>query len=284
MVCFVDVENTMTEDYLRAHGIRLKISECEEGTFPLTVLRAKYDPKTETYENLSLEMVLNTVKVGSQKIFDLIVVDSVDAMVEQSQIEKTADENHRQGGIAKKLGEFLRKNTAKKATVIWLNQMRQGMSSMPGLPAPWIPSGGKALGFYASIRLELTMVGKLEEVNKPPYGFKTKVTLLKNKVGPRWRSTEINYINGVGFSTVYDYMNLALANGVITKSGSWFISDVLKLKVQGLLNLYRKIEANEEGSLDKLEELYSIKDTEVLINPEMPNEAIEKEQETLEVD
>lgn len=279
LVAFVDVENTMTIPYLRAHGIKLTYEECPEGIYPLTILRAKYDPKTDTYENLSLELVLDAVRTGSQKMFDLMVVDSVDAMVEQSQIEKTAEENHKQGGIAKKMGEFLRKNTAKKATVIWLNQTRQAMSSGPSYTGPiYIPSGGRALAFYASVRLQLDMVKKLEETDKDPYGFTTKITLVKNKVGPRWRSTEINYINGTGFSTTYDYLNLALSNKVIIKSGSWFISEELGIKCQGLYNMYRRIESDENGSLTKLKALYdTAKD---LIEEVTPDQEIEKEQTT----
>lgn len=280
-VAIADVENTLTRPYLEAQGLILREVDCPPGVFPLYVLRAKYDPETDMYENLSLEDVFNFVRVGSQKIFDLIVVDSVDAMVESSQIEKTADENHKQGGIAKKMGEFLRKNTAKKATIIWLNQTRQAMSSGPSYTGPmYIPSGGRALAFYSSIRLQLDMVKKLEETNKDPYGFTTKVTIVKNKLGPKWRSTELNYIFDVGFSNTYDYVKLALADKTIIKSGSWFVAESLGLKVQGEYNLFKKIDANENGSLDKLVALYKIEEEAIVI--ETPNLEIEREQSNYE--
>lgn len=278
-VAIADVENTLTTPYLESQGLILREKDCPEGVFPLYILRASYDPETDMYESLSLEQVFNFVRVGSQKVFDLIVVDSVDAMVEASQIEKTADENHKQGGIAKKLGEFLRKNTAKKATIIWLNQTRQAMSSGPSYTGPmYIPSGGRALAFYSSIRLQLDMVKKLEETNKDPFGFTTKITIVKNKLGPKWRSTELNYIFDVGFSNTYDYVKLALADKTIVKSGSWYVAESLGLKVQGEYNLFKKIDANENGSLDILIAKYKIDDE--LIAVETPNLEIEREQST----
>jgi hypothetical protein len=224
--------------------------------------------------------VFKFVSVGSQKVFDLIVVDSVDAMVEESQIEKTADENHKQGGIAKKMGEFLRKNTAKKATIIWLNQTRQAMSSGPSYSGPmYIPSGGRALAFYSSVRLQLDMIKKLEETNKDPYGFTTKVTIVKNKLGPKWRSTELNYIFDVGFSNSYDYMKLALTDGTIVKNGAWFNSPLLDIKIQGEYNLFKRIDANENSELDVLKAKYNPSNV-VTIAEETPNLEIEKEQNT----
>jgi recombination protein RecA len=274
-----DVEHTLTTPYLLEQGLILTKANCPEGIHPLYILSAQYDEKKETYENLSLEDVFKFVSVGSQKVFDLIVVDSIDAMVEESQIEKTADENHKQGGIAKKMGEFLRKNTAKKATIIWINQTRQAMSSGPSYTGPmYIPSGGRALAFYASIRLQLDMVKKLEEKDKDPYGFTTKVVLVKNKLGPKWRSTELNYIFDVGFSTSYDYVKLALADKTISKSGSWFISELLDIKIQGEYNLFRKIDGNERGELDVLKAKYN---PETAIVEEIPDPVIEREQNSL---
>jgi recombination protein RecA len=275
-----DVEHTLTTPYLVEQGIYLYEKDCPEGVFPLYILSARYDEKTGTYENLSLEDVFKFVSVGSQKVFDLIVVDSVDAMVEESQIEKTADENHKQGGIAKKMGEFLRKNTAKKATIIWLNQTRQAMSSGPSYSGPmYIPSGGRALAFYSSVRLQLDMIKKLEEANKDPYGFTTKVTIVKNKLGPKWRSTELNYIFDVGFSNSYDYMKLALTDGTIVKNGAWFNSPLLDIKIQGEYNLFKRIDANENSELDVLKAKYNPSNV-VTIAEETPNLEIEKEQNT----
>lgn len=245
---YIDVENAMRDkSYFELLGA---------DTSNLWYVGHKFNPDGSLKEALRLEDVFNIIREISD-IYDLIVVDSIDALVRKSEAEKSADENSQQGGIAKKLGEFLRVNTARKSTIIWINQMRQSMAFNPTGNTTYVTSGGRAMLFYGGIRLELAPIEKLGDKDQY-YGFVTEVKATKNKCGGKqWYSCKLNYIYGEGFSVVYDRLKWALANKIIIKSGAWFSSDQLDIKVQGEKKLYEKLKSNEDNCLDRLTELMS---------------------------
>jgi recombination protein RecA len=262
----IDIEKTITGQYLKLH--KLQTTPGEDLTkIPITIMRSEIDPDTDEKFDLYLENVLDTITEAS-KIYDLLIIDSVDALVTEEEAQKSADKNARVGGISMKLSQFFRKNTNTHACIIWINQTRQS----PGAYSPqggvtYVTSGGRALPFYASVRLELTVVEKLKEGDNDPYGFQTKVLVVKNKVGDNWRVASLNYINGEGFSKAYDYFSLAIKTGIILKNGAWFYfiknkpaaglnkedtkkwwadSDNTYYKGQGELNTYKAIKDDPE--------------------------------------
>lgn len=228
-VLVIDIERTITTDFL--HQLGLITQDIDDSITPVRIAR----PDTA----MSAEEVLDMVREASQ-IFDLIIVDSVAAMDIKANLEKDTDENAKIGAMALLLSNFLRKNLAKKATVIWINQMRQVVGGYnPTGNIRYSTMGGRALGFFATIRIELSVIEKMKDANDNVYAYQVKVYIEKNKVTPQYQSTVLTYVMGDGFSTVFDYMNMALKLGVVEKKGAW-----LKMgdyKIQGELNLYKNM-------------------------------------------
>lgn len=259
----IDIEKTVTGKYLKMHGIQTRPEE-DVTKIPLGIKRSEINPDSDDNMDLYLEDILDTV-TNASKIEDLIIIDSVDALVTEEEAQKTADKNARVGGISMKLSQFFRKNTNTHACCLWINQTRQS----PGAYSPqggvtYVTSGGRALPFYASIRLELSVIEKLKEGENDPYGFICKVLVVKNKLGAPWRTCNLYYINGEGFSKAYDYFSLAVKMGIVFKGGAgWYtfykktLKDGLKkeelahpdnvyLKMQGELKTYQAIRDNPE--------------------------------------
>jgi recombination protein RecA len=283
-VGIIDIEKTITEKYLKMHGIQTKEEE-NLSKLPIDLMRSQIDPDSDEKFDLFLEDILDTV-TNASKIYDLLIVDSVDALVTEEEANKSADKNARVGGISMKLSQFFRKNTNTHACVLWINQTRQS----PGAYSPqggitYVTSGGRALPFYSSVRLELTVVEKLREnAESDPYGFVTKILVVKNKVGPPLRIATLYYLNGEGFSKSYDYFTLAVKMGVIFKAGAWFkfykktlkdgiskeeleLPENIYLKSQGELKTYQTIRDNPE-LMKALIAKVSGEDTEVELAPE----------------
>ena len=228
----IDVERTLTLDYLHEMGI---------------ITDPEADPKIEAVrlatpeEVLSAEQILDAVK-GASKIFDLVVVDSIGAMDLKCNLEKTADEPGRVGGIAKLLGDHFKKTTLKRACVVWINQTRQYVGYNPTGQIKYVTMGGRALPFFGSIRLDLSIVERLKGSDEEYFGFRAAAYTYKNKISKPWLTAVLTYIFGEGFSRRYDYFDLAKRKKIITKSGAWLqFGDV---KAQGDLNFYRKIKAD----------------------------------------
>jgi hypothetical protein len=182
-------------------------------------------------------------------VFDLLIVDSVDALVSETDAAKDTADNTKVGGISKFLRNWFRKNTTRRAHVMWLNHANQNIG---GQVVTYSTSGGKSVPRYSSLRFELTVTDKLSEGDKDPYGFITKVQLVKNRLGANWRHTDLYYIFGEGFSKEYDWFKLAFTKGILQKFGGWyyFLGEGKNLderkkncvwKCQGELNSYKDL-------------------------------------------
>jgi recombination protein RecA len=242
----IQPENTITLAFLQEQRIKVYKAECEgHKMLPVHIMPAYNET---TGDPLTAEEILETIRKAS-KVFDYILVDSLPALIQASDLEKEADEASRTGGIGKLLTDHCRKTTIKRACVVWINQQIQQVGArIPGMPPIYRSRGGMAIPFFGSLRIDLSMVSKIEEGNgddKKVIGIRTKAFISKNKIAPPYRVATLNYLNGEGFSPVYDYFELAIKMNIIEKSGSWFNFGVERL-AQGKNNAYRVIRDNPE--------------------------------------
>ena len=153
---------------------------------------------------------------------DLIVVDSVAALVPQAEIDGDMGDSH-MGLQARLMSQALRKLTGiinkSKATVIFINQIRMKIGVMFGNPET--TTGGNALKFYASVRADIRRVGQIKE-GENIIGNRTKVKIVKNKIAPPFRVAEFDIMYNEGISKTGDVLDLAVQYGVVGKSGAWF--------------------------------------------------------------
>jgi len=183
---------------------------------------------------------------------DLIVIDSVAALVPRAEIEGEMGEAHL-GLQARLMSQALRKLTAivskSKATVIFTNQVRMKIGVMFGNPET--TPGGLALKFYASVRLDIRKIAQITKGDKV-VGNRVKVKVVKNKVAPPFKTAEFDIIYGQGISRVGDVLDLAVQEGLIIKSGSWYEYQGNKI-AQGRETAKEYLEANPQ-ILEELEQ------------------------------
>ena len=182
---------------------------------------------------------------------DVIVVDSVAALVPRAELDGEMGDSH-MGLQARLMSQALRKITAivanSNTTFIFINQLRQKIGVFFG--SPETTTGGKALKFYASVRLDIRRIGAIKEGDKI-VGNRTRVKVKKNKVAPPFQECEFDIMYGEGISQEGDLIDLAVKNGVVQKSGAWFSYGDERLgqgreKVRNLLKedheIYKRIE------------------------------------------
>ena len=167
----------------------------------------------------ALEITDQLVRTGA---VDLIVVDSVAALTPRAEIEGEMGDAH-MGLQARLMSQALRKLTAvpakQNATVIFINQLRQKIGVVFGNPET--TTGGNALKFYASVRLDIRKTGQLKEGDEA-VGTRVRVKVVKNKVAPPFRETEFEVKFGEGIHIFGELVDLAAARGLIEKSGAWY--------------------------------------------------------------
>lgn len=248
-VAIVDIEDTITNDYLAEVGYDLNPSP-ESGMFP-PYLAKGFDE--ETGEVLSAEEIADKVG-GISRIVDLVIIDSIGALAKRADLEKEAGDAT-MGGIGKILWEHVRKNTHVRATSLWINQALPQIGVFSPAGIKYKTSGGAAIPFFASIRLELRLVEKLKaNKDSDPYGVTVDVYTAKNKVSPPYKHVKLTYLDGEGFSPTWDLFEAALATKILEKSGSWI--KFADHKWQGELNVYNAIRddgdlrAQVQGALD----------------------------------
>jgi RecA/RadA recombinase len=185
----IDVERTITVEFLNQLGI---ITNTEDPNIPTVRISRPTDA-------LTAEQVLDLVKDANQ-VFDLVVVDSVGALDIKANLEKDMDEAAKICARDLLISNFLKKNVAKRATVIWINQTRQVAEGYnPTGQLRCTTMGGRALPFLGTIRLDLTITEKQKDAEENVYAYKVNVYTAQNKVSPQCRNCTLTYILGEGF-------------------------------------------------------------------------------------
>ncbi len=226
-VCaFVDAEHALDPTYAAALGVdldNLLISQPDTG-------------------EQALEITDTLVRSGA---VDVIVVDSVAALVPKAELEGEMGDAH-VGLQARLMSQALRKLTASisrsRTLVIFTNQIRSKIGVMFGNPET--TTGGNALKFYASVRLDVRRVGQIKDRDRV-IGNQTRVKVVKNKVAPPFRQVEFDIVYGKGISKAGELLDLGVKAGIVEKSGSWYAYDGQRIG-QGRENAKAFLEAHPE--------------------------------------
>ena len=196
----------------------------------------------------ALEIADNLIRSGA---IDIVAVDSVAALTPKSEIEGEMGDS-KMGLHARLMSQALRKLTASisktNCTVFFINQLREKIGVMFGNPET--TTGGNALKFYASVRLDIRRSSQIKSGDAEVMGNKTRVKVVKNKVAPPFRTTEFDIMYGEGISKIGEIIDLGVNYEIIKKSGSWFSYEDAKLG-QGR----DAVKALLQDNIDLMEEL-----------------------------
>lgn len=249
IAAFIDAEHAFDKNYAEALGVdveNLLISQPDNG-------------------EQALDIAEHLIRSGA---LDIVVIDSVAALVPRGELEGEMGDS-KMGLQARLMSQALRKLTGainKTGCIcIFINQLRDKIGVMFGNPET--TTGGNALKFYSSVRLDIRRIGQIKDKDEV-VGNRTKVKVVKNKVAPPFKVIEFDIMYGQGVSKVGEIIDLGVEHGVVQKSGSWFSYDTTKLgqgreSVKELLldnpelmeELERKIKAKIKGEALPVEEV-----------------------------
>ncbi len=256
---FIDAEHALDPSYAEKLGVKLNellISQPDNGEQALNICET-------------------LVRSGS---VDLVVVDSVAALTPKAEIDGEMGDNH-VGLQARMMSQALRKLTGAmnkgKTTVIFINQLRDKVGVLFG--SPETTTGGKALKFYSSIRLDVRRKDTIKE-GAEIIGNRTTIKVVKNKLAPPFKSAEFDIIYGQGISQTGCVVDLALNSDIIKKSGSWFSYNDEKI-AQGKENVKAYLEKNPDlynEIFNKIKEIYLSGEKEAPVSEEEGDEGIDE--------
>ena len=235
---FIDAEHALDPVYAKNLGVNLDelyVSQPDHGEQALDI----------------------TASLVSSKAVDLIVVDSVAALTPKAEIEGDMGDSH-VGLQARLMSQALRKLTAitakSKTCIIFINQLREKVGVMFGNPE--VTAGGKALKFYASVRIDVRKGDALKDAGAA-YGNRTKAKIVKNKVAPPFKTAEFDIIYGKGISKGSCIVDLGVQCGIIEKSGAWFSYNGEKI-AQGREKATDYFESNPEIAKEAQDKILEI--------------------------
>ena len=239
MAAFIDAEHAFDKLYAEKLGIdteNLLISQPDSG-------------------EQALEIAEHLIRSGA---IDIIVIDSVAALVPRGELEGEMGDS-KMGLQARLMSQALRKLTGAinktGCSCVFINQLREKIGVMFGNPET--TTGGNALKFYASVRLDIRRIGQIKESADQILGNRTRVKVVKNKVAPPFKVVEFDIIYGEGISKVGEILDLGVELGLVQKSGSWFSYEGDKLG-QGR-DAVKKLLADNVELMDELEKKIKLK-------------------------
>ena len=224
---FIDAEHALDVNYARRLGVN---------TDELLISQPDFGEQ-------ALEIADLLVRSGA---VDLVVIDSVAALIPQAELEGNMGETQ-VGGQARLMSHALRKLTGSihksRTAVIFINQIRMKIGTM-GYGNPETTTGGHALKFYATIRMDIRKIQSLKD-KEEVFGNRTRVKVVKNKVAPPFRSAVFDILYGTGISRTGEILDLGVEAGIVEKSGAWLSYQKERLG-QGKENARALLEENEE--------------------------------------
>ena len=263
IAAFIDAENALDIEYAKALGV-----DFTPGKFFLS--------QPDSGEQ-ALDIAEKLILSGA---IDIIVIDSVAALVPKAEIDGVMGANHI-GLQARLMSQALRKLTGQinKANTIalFINQLREKVGVMFG--SPEVTTGGRALKFYSTVRIDVRKGEAIKGADSEILGNRTKIKIVKNKVAPPFKVAEVDIMFGEGISKIGETLDFAVDLDIINKSGSWFSYNGER-SGQGRENVKKVFEENEE----LYNEIYGLVRDEIMSKTGKKNNSVDEEESNDNID